>query len=907
MAVIQFNDVWEMYKLKLVIANKASWENFWALKGISFSINQGETVGLIGENGAGKSTILKLISGMIKPDRGEVKVLGRLSGLLELGAGFQPELTGKENIYLNASLFGWDRDKVEKNYDEIVVFADIGKFINAPTQCYSQGMLVRLAFAVAIHIDSEILLIDDTLAVGDEYFQNKCIKKIFELKDLGKTIILVSHDMNMLSRLCKRAIFLKDGRIIKDSQTDKVIALYNQTFGIKEGVCILEKQPLSIIFNNGRFIINWKDKLLTSNSGVYTAFLINNKWFNSLQADWEVKKENDFSFVAKGQFFQLSLTFIWRLEIGPDHMIKWGIEIDSKGPVEIQEGAINIMLPNEYTGWFTNFEKGRFPLIESKSKHWQAVLSDNINNKFIGVNADEFDVDKAPALIFEQLENSNFNRAQLFNADSYANCRILQYKTLRLQNFSAEITSSFLYSSGKIIIDVKDIDAYVKKINDEFVISEGKIKLTFDKGAVALCYDGIDLTKAEHFNTAVLINGRWFSSNLADWEVKKEDENKLIVKCKWQGLPIVQIWEMEINDGSSFLWKVKLEASKEVNIEEQHVLFMCSKDYKYWFCDYGSGNFPDEFIEIQTDMFQRIIPDGTIGLMSQNNQIPNIALKFSKELKNFAEILNSDFYCRARVLRVQRVEPETATRFLPGVYDCFMMEVNLYKKEEQICGKSLTGVLQKNKLRFVFDKGKGRMYFDGVELTKNLGLYTSLRSLGRWHDSVSFAVWKIEEQNDDTLRLAGKWLHLPVNQYWQISLKDENIFEFNVKMLVNKEIEVDRLQVNVMLLEKYSQWLTDSQKGAFPSFKEDVDSDWDCVWQGEDNTKCIGVFQNSIETGSLPAVRFSFQNSNSNCCLNIVNSDIYHRARVLQSLNNHKMVIPPGEYHYFSGNIAINI
>jgi ABC-type polysaccharide/polyol phosphate transport system ATPase subunit len=172
---------------------------------------------------------------MLRPDRGEIRVLGKVSGLLELGAGFQPELTGRENLYLNARLFGLSQNQIDEKYEEIVNFANIGKFINAPVKCYSQGMVVRLAFAIAIHMDPDILLIDDTLAVGDEYFQRKCIKKIFQIKEQGKTIIFVTHDMNMLSRLCRRALFLKEGRIVKDDIVDKVIPLYTQIIGQEKG------------------------------------------------------------------------------------------------------------------------------------------------------------------------------------------------------------------------------------------------------------------------------------------------------------------------------------------------------------------------------------------------------------------------------------------------------------------------------------------------------------------------------------------------------------------------------------------------------------------------------------------------------------------------------------------------
>ena len=338
MAIIQFKDVWEMFKIKFVIDGRSSWENFWALKGLNFEIAKGETVGIIGENGAGKSTVLKLIAGMLRPDRGEIEVGGKVSGLLELGAGFQAELTGKENIYLIAGLFGLSKVEVEERFDRIVEFAGIGRFIHAPVKCYSQGMFVRLAFAIAIHVEPEILLIDDILAVGDEYFQRKCIGKIFEVRDQGATIVIVTHDMNMLKRLCSRAIFLKDGRVIKDDLPDKVIPLYTQAVGVKEGVEVLEDEFLTAVFNNGRLFLNWQDKTLTPSPGAYAALYIGGKWYNSSQADWEVKREGGNKLVATGKFYQLMLTQTWKLELSANHEIKWDIEIVIDEPLEIQDG-----------------------------------------------------------------------------------------------------------------------------------------------------------------------------------------------------------------------------------------------------------------------------------------------------------------------------------------------------------------------------------------------------------------------------------------------------------------------------------------------------------------------------------------------------------------------------------------
>jgi len=905
--MINFKDVWEMYRIKFVIDKKVSWENFWALKGISFEIQKGETLGIIGENGAGKSTILKLIAGMLKPDRGEINVQGKISGLLELGAGFQPELTGKENIYLIAGLYGLNQAEIEKRYDKIVDFASIGKFIHAPVKCYSQGMFVRLAFAIAIHVEPDILLIDDTLAVGDEYFQRKCIKKIFELKEDGRSIIVVSHDMNMLRRLCKRVIFLKEGRIIRDDMSDKVMPLYTQMIGTREGVGVLEKKPLTLVFNNGRLFLNWQDKLLTPGSGAHTTLNVGNKWYSSSQADWEVKKEGESRLVATGKLYQLMLTQIWKLELADNYEIKLDIEIELEESLEIHDGHINIMLINEYSQWFTNLDKGEFPCIDDKDKDWQSLLEGSIFRNCIGVETKEIAGNKIPSLAFEQSSSSHQNQAQILNTDYFTNCRVLQYKTMGLQGYSVDQLNRFVYFSGKISLNIPDINKYLKNLQDEFTLSCGKLKLIFNNGQCILSYNDATLTKTKHISASIYVNGRWYSSTFAHWNIKKQGKDKMIVTGTWFNLPLIQVWEVEITNDSSFLWKVKLQIEKEVIIPEQLLLFMISGEYTYWFSDYGSGQFPDKFLEVSLDMPQRCISDGIIGFKSQSESYPAVFFKFFKGLNSFARILNSDFSNKARELQIRRVESERNTKFLPGEHLFFGAEITLSEKNGQTRRYNSNVAFQDKKLKFIFDNGMGRIYWDDRELTKRFGLYTSLRSGGRWYDSVSSAIWKIEEKNTDAIKVVGKWLHLPMKQYWQIRIESDKLIEFEVKMMVDKTIKIERLQINLMLSERYLKWITNKKEGLFPLFRENIDGDWECIYSGKDYSEYIGVLKNIDGPDSLPSIKFSPQKINLDWHLNILNSDVYFRGRVLQYLNTKQPQVSPGEYLYFKGDVTVEV
>src|SRR4051812_44744451 len=199
-------------------------DEFWALRDVSFTVQQGEALGVIGSNGAGKSTLLKLLSEISAPTAGEIRLYGRLSALIEVGSGFHPELTGRENVFLSGSILGMRRAEIVAKLDRIIEFADIGDFIDAPVKWYSSGMYVRLGFAIAAHLDPQILLVDEALAVGDEAFQRKCHDRIATLLSAGTTIIFISHDLLSVERLCDRALLMQHGRIALDGPPAEVVS-----------------------------------------------------------------------------------------------------------------------------------------------------------------------------------------------------------------------------------------------------------------------------------------------------------------------------------------------------------------------------------------------------------------------------------------------------------------------------------------------------------------------------------------------------------------------------------------------------------------------------------------------------------------------------------------------------------
>jgi len=234
MNAIEVNNLTKIYKLysspkdrlKEILTRKKHHHDFYALNDVSFTIEKGQTVGIIGQNGSGKSTLLQIICGVLQPTCGSVRANGRIAALLELGAGFNPEFTGRENVYMNGALMGFSREDMDRRFPEIEAFAEIGEFIDQPVKTYSSGMYVRLAFSSAVNIDPEILVVDEALSVGDMYFQHRCISRMESFRAEGKTIVLVTHDINLVKSFCDKAVLMDHGRVFDSGDPEYITEQY---------------------------------------------------------------------------------------------------------------------------------------------------------------------------------------------------------------------------------------------------------------------------------------------------------------------------------------------------------------------------------------------------------------------------------------------------------------------------------------------------------------------------------------------------------------------------------------------------------------------------------------------------------------------------------------------------------
>ena len=359
-------------------SKKQRYKEHFALRNLSFDVKKGECVGFIGTNGAGKSTILKIITGVSNPTSGEVVIDGRISALLELGAGFNMEYTGLENVYLNGMMIGFTREEINAKLDDILTFADIGDFIHQPVRTYSSGMFVRLAFAIAINIDPEILIVDEALSVGDVYFQSKCYKKFEDFKKQGKTIVFVSHDLSSISKYCDRVILLNKGQMIDSGAPNDMIDAYKQIlvgqydFEKSQVTNQMKERAINDIENSSK---DWMSKLsqnpdmlvygdLRAEIADYAVLDANGRISNSIEkgTPFSIRMKIRIRDDVKMPIFAFSLKDIKGTEITGTNTLIEKIEFETKEEMEVTFKQTMSLQGGEYllSLGCTGYENGEF-------------------------------------------------------------------------------------------------------------------------------------------------------------------------------------------------------------------------------------------------------------------------------------------------------------------------------------------------------------------------------------------------------------------------------------------------------------------------------------------------------------------------------------------------------------------
>lgn len=397
-------------------------ETFAALKNVNFHVEPGESVGIIGRNGSGKSTLLKIIAGVTVPTSGGITVRGRVASLLELGAGFHPMLTGRENIYLNGNLIGMRRSQIDEVFDDIVSFSGIGEFIDNPVDTYSSGMFVRLGFAVAVHSDPDVFLVDEVLSVGDEEFQRRCQQRISELMAQGKTIVFVSHDLNIVNTICRRVVLMQHGEMLMRDTPQSTIDFYLRQIGSEQGIHNFSNEPIEAIACHGRLSMFYERRETTAPSGFLAAVRCMEQLHYSTSATWAIEQRQSSGCLMLGRMPRVPITHIWTLRIENGRLF-WDIAIDCSQDAPIQMLEIQMQFPARYTQWINGDFNGTFPDILPSDLEWSLVAPAQHGYHEAAIYGEE--ACELPPLLIHVHAHNPYVSLQWFNTDYMASARAL--------------------------------------------------------------------------------------------------------------------------------------------------------------------------------------------------------------------------------------------------------------------------------------------------------------------------------------------------------------------------------------------------------------------------------------------------------------------------------------------------
>lgn len=632
------------------------------LQDISFNVGAGESLGIIGRNGSGKSTLLKMLAGVTLPTRGEIAVRGRIASLLELGAGFHPMLTGRENVYLNAGLLGLRHRQVDEIFEQIAAFSGIEPFIDQPVDTYSSGMYVRIAFAVAVHVNPDVFLVDEVLAVGDEAFQRQCRAKIGELREQGKTIVFVSHDLGVVGALCDRVLLLDQGRLISRGNPQDTIDYYLRQVGRESGVCRLNQGAIEALFNHGRLAIYHEERELTAPAALQALFISRGVYHASSGADWTITGKTPEGFHAEAVLPRLPVR------------IQWAVSIDSEGltielsyectaPAPLDGIAIQLCANLRFARWIYGEHEGKCPAIEPGDMTHVPLHPGEPGAReaaFLG-DAEESDW---PVLRYEAEPASPHWMLQIENSDYVTGARI----ALLSRQFppDARPLPVGAHGIGRIRISLdRDARAVTRRrlaARALRTLEQGPYEARLERGAIALFHEGAALTAAPHLHVQCCIGRLWFMSQSMRWDAPVRTGDSLACTGAAVRFPIRQHWRLSAVGAGRFHIEILLEAMEAVEIDEYNVSLGLAAEFTHWSSVEEEGVFPETSQdEANWRHLNRIYPDSR-RIEAWGAGLPHVALEANDAAPPLRmTALNTGHVQRARVLQAIRA-PEAAER-----------------------------------------------------------------------------------------------------------------------------------------------------------------------------------------------------------------------------------------------------
>jgi ABC-type polysaccharide/polyol phosphate transport system ATPase subunit len=675
MAIIEVNNVSKLFParrgvrhmlgrggLQSVLMGDKS-DTFAALEDISFNVNPGESLGIIGSNGSGKSTLLKILAGVTLPTTGDVVVRGRVASLLELGAGFHSMLTGRENIFLNAGLMGMRHAQVAAVAEEIIDFSGIRDFIDQPVDTYSSGMYVRIAFAVAVHVNPDIFLVDEVLAVGDEEFQRKCRLKIGEFIEQGKTIVFVSHDLGIVNTLCDRLILLNKGQMIQRETPQKTMDYYLRLVGGQRGIHTFSAGDTEVINSNGRISIFHNREEVTAPSGFCMHIESMGQQHEGTQASWEVTQQDGAGCVTEGRMARLPIRLIWRLTLA-EGILNWDIAFECEREISITQIEANLFLPTIFGKWIYGDMSGDFPDIEPGDIVWTSLVAQELSATEAAALPVPEGGSMPPALF--RLEESHPNvRLVWANSDYVQGSRVLQ--VVARFPVKKDIFEAGRHTFARIQVDLsRSVEDARRMVREERSLQAGKLGARFEQGKVILTYGDVEISHALHLYTSLLMGHLWNDSQGLQWGRPVMTGNRLEISGESRRFPFVEHWEMELTEGVLAL-RIWLEAKKPLKVEEYHTSIALTTAYTAWSTMQESGEFPT--IEANSHTWQHQNENYATGnsLRALSSELPSVTIEnISEEVLVRMTPVNTGFEQNARVLQALRTPQSGLLLFEPG-------------------------------------------------------------------------------------------------------------------------------------------------------------------------------------------------------------------------------------------------
>lgn len=649
-------------------------ETITALRDISFSVEPGESIGIIGANGSGKSTLLKLLAGVSVPTTGCVNIYGRVASLLELGAGFHPLLTGRENIYLNARILGVGPAQVNRVFEQIVAFSGIEEFLDNPVNTYSSGMFVRLGFAVAVHTNPDVFLVDEVLSVGDEEFQRKCRTRIGELREQGKTIVFVSHDLGIVNSLCSRVVLLSKGAMIVRESPKATIDFYLRQIGRDIGIHTFGENEDEAIQCHGRVSVFQRQHEVSAPAGFHMHLESMGQGHESSGGDWRVTLREPHRCVAAGRLSRLPVTLHWDIRIEAGRLI-WHAAMECERETGLEVIALNCHLPPAYTQWMYNDVFGLFPNILPGDLNWTPIVPWDIGCREAAVLPRE-ESPLPPVLVHLESPNPFFS-CDCFNADYVTGARVLQ-AVARIPRTEAAfaagrhelltLTLDFSQSSDAIRARVRERVAARER---QRTLEAGPLIAQFVGGRIHLTYEGEALTSFLHFYTSMLFGNMWNDSSALQWQAPRREGQRIVVSGESRRFPYGQTWEIElVPEGVAI--RITLQVKEPMDVDEYHASLVVRPEYSHWATDHEQGPYPD-FVRGLEDWrhANRIYAPGRFA-RALSSTLPSIILRVATEDVVFRmTAINTGFYENARVLQALHSPGTGLLHLEKGTYTYF--------------------------------------------------------------------------------------------------------------------------------------------------------------------------------------------------------------------------------------------